>query len=53
MPVRFAAPAAQAGYDLSKIDLNRFYRPAHMANIVLDRVQHLVNVTTEHEFPQG
>ena len=43
----------QTGYDMSNIDLNRFQRPAHMANIVLNRVQYLVNMAAENEFPHG
>ena len=51
--VRFAAPAAQAGYDLSNIDLERLYRSARVTNIVLNRVQHLVDVAAEHQLAQG
>ena len=53
MQARFAAPAAQAGYDLSNIDLERLYRSARVTNIVLNCVQHLVNMTAQHQLAQG
>ena len=48
MAVRSAAPAAQAATICRIIDLNRLQRPAHMTNVVLNRIQHLVNMAAEH-----
>src|ERR1700746_3695079 len=39
--------------NLSNIDLKRFQRRPRMANIVLDRVQHLVDMAAKHQFPHG
>src|SRR5579862_4595553 len=39
--------------NLSNIDLNRLQGSAHMANIVLYRVQHLIDMAAKHQFPQG
>ena len=41
------------GSNLSNADLNRLLRPAHMANIVLNRVQHLVDTAgSSTSFPR-